>query len=348
MSNQFEAPRGALLVGSVPLADAAEVFQTAAGILGDRLRRIPDGETGVRSNWIGWQNDVLARVPQLEVIPPNPDDYVPAPKFRLRAGVDPSEIRFDNLGYADAARESYATFTQLKAAGTIPAHVRFQVSLPTPLASVAAYVQPESQAAVEPAYEARLLAEVDEILAAIPHDELAIQWDVAVEVGILEQAFPSAFDNPFEAIVERLVRIGDYIPADVELGYHLCYGDAGHRHFKQPEDTRLLTDLANRIVAGVQRPITWLHLPVPVDRSDDAYFAPLRDLRLDPETELYLGLVHDTDGVEGTRRRIEVARRVVPTFGVATECGLGRRPPESIPALLRLHAEVSEPVVSVV
>jgi len=29
---------------------------------------------------------------------------------------------------------------------------------------------------------------------------------------------------------------------------------------------------------------------------------------------------------------------------VATECGLGRRPPETIPQLLRIHAEVSAPV----
>ena len=70
---------------------------------------------------------------------------------------------------------------------------------------------------------------------------------------------------------------------------------------------------------------------------------PLRDLRLHPETELYLGLVHATDGAEGTRRRIATAQRVVAEFGVATECGMGRRPPETIPALLRTHAEVAGP-----
>lgn len=48
-------PYGVHLVGSVPLANAEEVFRTTSSILGGRLRRIPDGETGVRSNWIGWQ-----------------------------------------------------------------------------------------------------------------------------------------------------------------------------------------------------------------------------------------------------------------------------------------------------
>ncbi len=59
---------------------------------------------------------------------------------------------------------------------------------------------------------------------------------------------------------------------------------------------------------------------------------------------LSLGLVHYTDGVEGTRKRIEAAQRVVTDFGVATECGLGRRPVETIPGLLRIHSEVAAPV----
>ena len=48
-------------------------------------------------------------------------------------------------------------------------------------------------------------------------------------------------------------------------------------------------------------PISSPHLPVPRNRTDEVYFAPLRTLRLHPETELYLGLVHYTDGIEGTR-----------------------------------------------
>ena len=37
--------RGALLVGSMPLADSAAVFTFAAQHLGRHLKRIPDGET---------------------------------------------------------------------------------------------------------------------------------------------------------------------------------------------------------------------------------------------------------------------------------------------------------------
>ena len=56
-------PEGAHLVGSVPLASSEEVFRTAATGLGDRLHRIPDGETGPRSDWIVWQYPVLSAQP---------------------------------------------------------------------------------------------------------------------------------------------------------------------------------------------------------------------------------------------------------------------------------------------
>lgn len=341
MTTEMLPPSTVHLVGSVPLGSAEEVFRTAGAILGQRLRRIPDGETGARTNWIGWQALVFQRHPAFDVVPPDPNDYAPLPHFKLRAGVTPATLTFDNLGYADAATASYAAFARLKQAGDLPASCRFQVSLPTPLAPVIAFVERADQNAVLPAYQARMLAEVDAITAAIPHDQLAIQWDVAVEFGVVEGLFPAPFDDVQATIVRQLVALGQYIPADVELGYHLCYGDAGHRHFKEPEDTARLVEIANGICDGVSRTINWIHLPVPRDRTDEAYFAPLRNLRLHPETELYLGLVHQTDGVEGTRRRIATAQRVVPRFGVATECGLGRRPPETIPDLLRTHAAVT-------
>jgi hypothetical protein len=329
------------LVGSVPLADEEAVFRMASAILGDHLRRIPDGETGVRTNWIGWQTAVFARNPSLEPVSDTGKAYGQLVQYRLRPGVAESDIAFDNLGYADAAIASYQTFARLKKDGAIPATTRFLVCLPTPLAPTTAFIERASQTVVEPPYEAQMLAEVDRICAAIPHDQLAIQWDTAVEFAILESVgWQSHLDDVRAGIIDRLVRIGEQVPADVELGYHLCYGDAGHQHFVQPKDATLLVTIANDISARLTRPINWIHMPVPRERDDEAFFAPLRDLRLHPETELYLGLVHYTDGVEGARKRIETAQRFAPTFGVATECGFGRRPPETVEPLMEIHRDV--------
>src|SRR5262249_15760164 len=138
-------------------------------------------------------------------------------------------------------------------------------------------------------------------------------------------------------ILDQLAQLGDGVPADVELGYHLCYGDRGHKHFMEPKDTANLVEVANGISERVKRSIQWIHMPVPRNRSAGAYFAPLRNLKLKPETELYLGLVHLTDGLEGTRKRIEAATAVVSDFGIGAQCGMGRRSPSTITEFLKLH-----------
>ena len=342
MSDQ-QLPHGVHLNGSIPLANAEEVFRVTGSILGERLHRIPDGETGIRTNWIGWQREVFARNPSFEMIVPDPTTYAQLARFKLRPGVSPGDVVFDSLGYADAALASYAVFAELKQSRILPDQYRFQVSMPTPLAPIAAFVEEEGRAIVQPIYEKAMFAELDRIASGIPHSELAIQWDVAIEFGILERVAFTNYARVKAGIIEQLVRLGNQVPLDVELGYHLCYGDAGHKHFVEPEDTTKLVDVANGIAAGLKRSLNWISMPVPRNRSDDAYFAPLKNLQLHPETELYLGLVHFTDGVEGTRRRIKAAQRVVVNFGVATECGFGRRPSETIPELLRIHSEVAAP-----
>jgi len=345
-----DQPRGAHLVGSVPLASAEEVFRTASATLGSHLRRIPDGETGDRSRWVGWQGFAFKRLPQFELVRPAPGQYPPTPRFRLRAGADLAGASFGNLGYADEALRSFGVFESLQAEGVIRPGVRFQVSLPTPLAPVAVFVVDQAQAAVEPLYEGQLLAELWRILDGIPHERLALQWDVCIEVWLWERWLAAPFDDVEQEILARLARLGTAVPGDVELGFHLCYGDYQHEHFRQPADASILTEMANGICAGVERPVQWLHVPVPIDRADDGYFRPLAGLAAHEGIEVYLGLVHFRDGVQGTRTRARTALRHVAAFGVAAECGLGRRPPGrggapgTLIPLLETHAVCSHPV----
>lgn len=131
-------------------------------------------------------------------------------------------------------------------------------------------------------------------------------------------------------ILERLRRLATAVRADVELGNHLCYGDMGHAHFVQPDDMGLLVEMANAIVAniGPLHPVSYVHMPVPKDRTDEAFFTPLQDLKL-RDTQFFLGLVHANDD-SGTQERLDAARAAYSgPFGVASECGLGRTPPEN-------------------
>lgn len=342
-------PQGALLVGSVNFDDAETTMRTASELLGDRLRRIPDGEVGKRFHWIMFQPDVLGEAEGIERVGDEPIPFgagIDARGLRLAEGVDPSTIAIPPLGYAAAAIESYEVFRRLREEGVIAEGTRFEVALPTPLAVISSFFQGADREAFEVYYTAAMLRELDEIAEAIPHDDLAIQWDVASEMGIIEGAsgYGALMDawwdgDVFTGLVARLATLVDAVPADVEVGVHLCYGDAGEHHFFEPTDTAHLVAYANAVAEASDRAFTWLHLPVPIDRDDEAYFAPLADLL--PVNELYLGLVHREDGAEGAERRIAAARTYVPTFGVATECGIGRAPAGSTEGILRTHAQVA-------
>jgi hypothetical protein len=81
--------------------------------------------------------------------------------------------------------------------------------------------------------------------------------------------------------------------------------------------------------------------------GDAAYFAPLSNLRLGSDTEVYFGLVHLADGVAGARQRIASAKRVVPRFGVASECGLGWHDAQTLIPLLELYRQVCSGALTV-
>ena len=113
-------PRGAHLVGSVPLGDESNVLRTASMALGSHLKRIPDGELGTRTNWIAWQYPVLAKLDGFDEVPAPPDAYVQRPRLQARAGVTSADLDLGPLGYADAARTSYGIFSSLREQGVIP------------------------------------------------------------------------------------------------------------------------------------------------------------------------------------------------------------------------------------
>ena len=102
--------------------------------------------------------------------------------------------------------------------------------------------------------------------------------------------------------------------------------------------------MANVLTREIHRPVQWIHMPVPKDRVDTAYFEPMRRLALRGETELYLGLVH-ADDMQATLQRTGAARKVISKdFGVGTECGMGRTPAELIDSILEISAGASRPV----
>ena len=330
-----------LFLGSLPLNSTSEVYTTLFRALPSSLHRVPDGETGERGNFIAWQRPVFP----IELVQP-----------RLGGGslsATTAMYRLSDIkptGYDDHALASYKIFCELRTAGTIPSGVRFQVALPSSFSVVRGFIETEYCASIEPLYEERLLQALRRIQDNIPASDLSIQLDLPTEIaalesdqGRLEDPYFKAYFSPVKAgLFERLTRLTKAVDADVQLGFHLCYGDFGHVHFVQPDDAKLLVEMANTIVQtlGPIHHVTYIHMPLPKDRIDEGYFKPMANLKLN-DTQLFLGLVHANDE-EGTKKRIMAAQKVYSkSFGVATECGMGRTPPGELESLLGIFASVT-------
>ena len=329
------------LVGSVPLADAESAFRIVCAALGPWLRRIPDGETGARRRWVGMISEILDRHPALEVDPDEPPFVMKLAsgkvhremkRLRFRAGIDSRAVRFQT-GYAAMAIDSFAIFDRLQHEGVIPAKVRFQVAIPSPLAPTYNYIVPRQREQFLDVFASHLIGEVQQIAAALPSDRLALQWDVLQEILIWENYFADRPDNYREQILSVLGRIGDAVPAAMELGYHLCYGSPRDEHLVQPADTAVMVEIINGALRSLHRPVTFFHVPVPKGRIDADFYRPLQRLSLPAGTELYLGLLH-VDDDSGNRLRLERARQFTAVSGVASECGWGRGDPARVGALL--------------
>jgi hypothetical protein len=339
--------------GSVNLPDAETVMREISTRVPHGVRRMTDGETGDRNYWISFQTRKFEQMPEFETVAigqayETAPDAPAMPQLRLAEGASAETIHWPDLGYADEYAGSFATFEQLQKDGTIPAEVRFQLQYPTPLASVAGTFAPEDLPKVAPSYEQALFADLDAALARLPHERIAVQWDVAVEFGALEGAMGPKLS--IDEIAPGLVRCLERVPADVPVGMHLCYGDYGHQHFKQPESLQVQVDLVNAISAGAGRPLSFVSFTVPQARNDSTYFAPLGGLQTGSDTELDFALVpyHPADQTPGTTaeqiEQIDAALTNSPAgarhWGICTECGMGRVDAGDVPGLLDLHSQL--------
>jgi len=332
-----------LLVGSVPLDTVEQVFRNVGGPLGPYLAYMPDGEVGDRRYWIdGIAYRVLNGHPEIETLRrPAPDaDGVERWRplgvhdqfqFRVKPGV--REARFGDpgwrLGYTRDAVNSYFAFRQLKNEGVIPAAVRFQVCMPLSYSAVTSFFpDPADHQRILPGFTAALRAEAAKMTELIPPQDLAIQWDLAVENRYLEatlaQDGAAAARREAERLMEPAREISPYIPGQVALGYHSCYGTLNGWPSRQPSDLTGSVLLLNAAVAASRRRVDFVHLPT-LGSAEDPFFAPLQNLAIG-DAKVYLGAIHHMHGVAGLRGQLRSARQYLPQFGLAAPCGFGRAP----------------------
>src|SRR5215510_5635193 len=212
-----------LLVGSVPGETAAEVLHACGEGIGNYVTCLPDGETGYRRMWIHFlATTIYHGHPALETLQrPKPagskerwhvEEYGEEGwLFKVKEGA--ATVHFPHLGYANEAQKSYRDFCALRAEGVIASGVRFQVSLPlTESATRFFLTNARDYDHMRAAYEEAMGREIAQIATAIPASDLAIQWDICIEVLALalRDQFGASWQpsgDPFERYLQALLTL---------------------------------------------------------------------------------------------------------------------------------------------
>jgi hypothetical protein len=338
-----------LLIGSLPVTSAEEAFQVGAARFGDLVFALPDGETGPRSGWVGYERERLIRPnPAIDVVSETtsptgiPRHTYESPVFRLRPGV--TRVSWETWPRVDDAIESYRVFAASRAAGVVPEGLRFQVGLPFPVSALnglRARFAADYPVALD-GFTDLVAREVARLLAVIPAGDLAIQWDIAFETLDIEGVLPwtprgSGWDR-FAAAVETLPRL---VPPEVLVGYHLCYGTFPEWPMYEARDMSVLVNMANYAHSASGRPADWVHMAGPrlLRSQDEDFFRPLANLAAG-DARVFLGIVLPIDGELGLRRREATARMFLDDFGVALYCGFRVAPGSTPGQAIREHEEV--------
>ena len=117
-----------LLVGSLPASSTEAALRAAGEFFGDLVFALPDGETGPRAAWVGYERERLVRPhPDVETVEETesptgiPRHAYETPVFRIRPGV--TELHWDSWPRIDDAIASYPVFRALRADGVYAVNV---------------------------------------------------------------------------------------------------------------------------------------------------------------------------------------------------------------------------------
>lgn len=337
-----------LLVGSLPADSTEAALRAAAELFAGLVFALPDGETGPRAAWVGYERERLVRPAPGIVVVKETESPTGVPRHAYETpifavGQDVAELRFESWPRIDDAIASYEVFSALRRQGVIPAGLRFQVGLPFPSSAMNAFKAnfAHDYPIAERAYEELVARELERLMASIPPDELAIQWDCAYETQDIEGVLAWTTEGAWERFAGPVMRLTRLIPDEVLVGYHLCYGTFPEWPMYEARDMGVLVRMANFAVSSSGRRVDWLHLAGPryLRSEDKSFFRPLIDL--EPEgARVFLGIVLPIDGVAGLRLRHETASRYIRDFGVAMYCGFGRQPGRDGMETMREHSRV--------
>ncbi len=322
------------LVGSLPGVDAQSAMESVLRRGGGRLRTLPDGETGRRSEWIADFLRGLSDHPDLRTVHAGDvSSYDRLPRYRVRSGHRLLGASMD-LGVASAFSESYPVFRALRDRFALP-DLRFQVGVAGDLDLAFFSLGPAEGLHHRRSFTEAVVRELRAV-RSVAGDDVVFQLELPAE-SVLVSQMPGRAGRTGATWLARGVRaLVQNLPAGSRFGVHLCLGDLGHRALVDPDDTAPLVTLANAIGRAWPdgRSLEYLHLPLAAGEQPPAlapsFYAPLRGIRLPESTSLVAGFVHEDLDTDDHARVLDLVERAVGRrVDVAAACGLGRRDPDA-------------------
>jgi hypothetical protein len=319
------------MVGTIPASSTEEALKLVIDEVGDRITDwLPDGETGIRKNWIGRLVQNLAKHPDLELTKEGDwSDYESTPGFKVKKG---HEFTWVDLDYFEHFKASWPEFQRVRSELGRP-DLAFQVGIPGPIdvAFAAFGFNPLGGFRHAAPFEEATLREVERI-HEVAGDEVVYQLEVPIEVEVVNRMPAPVRSLGARWLARRMLRVVKDSPEGSRWGFHLCVGDMNNESFSKLKDTGTIVHLANALLSQFPagQKLEFLHMPLAhgsiPPTTDPKFYAPLMDLALPDGVRFIAGYSHEGQSLEDQEKVRSIVEVMVGyPVDVAASCGLGRR-----------------------
>ncbi|MVU81457.1 hypothetical protein GPX89_29980 [Nocardia sp. ET3-3] len=325
--------RNVHFVGSFPADGTADAMRAMLDGAGSRMRTLPTGETRRYEWYIQPIIDDLVAQGALEV--KKEGSWLSSHERTIHRAARGVELTggMMELGYLSEAQEALPIFRGLRAERDLP-ELSLQIGMPTAFTMAFIAMGMCGVRRHRKAFQDASIRDI-EAIRALAGDDVVLQFEATAEMVIMAKTQP--LHRRVDAalgLASGIAEMAAATPPGTRIGVHLCLGSLKNKARTTLRDTRPLVALANsiarqwpsgRVLEFVHGPLAAGDIP-PSTRPD--FYAPLAGLDLPSGTRFYAGCVHesptDAEQIE-TLRTVEAALGR-PVDGVASACGLGRRP----------------------
>lgn len=325
--------RAVHFVGSFPAESTDIAMRAMVDSAGTRLRTLPTGETARYEFYI--QPIIADLVTQGALEVKKTGSWKTSRERTIHRAAHGTELRGDmmDLGYLGEAKEALPIFHGLRATHHLP-DVSLQIGMPTDFTLAFIAMGPSGLRAHRKAFTdatAREIVAVRELAGS----DVVIQLEATAEMVLMAKTQP--LHRRVDAALglgKGIVALAAAAPAGTRFGVHLCLGSMRNKSRAALRDARPLVDLANSVARQwpSDRALEYVHGPLAAGdippSAKTEFYAPLADLALSAGTRFYAGFVHDTPTEAEQVRTLQQIEQALgrPVDGVASACGLGRRP----------------------